>query len=73
MSKLSTVPGTSSLHEVHIWELISGKIIATLHVKYQKDRGYQDASTKIREIFHNAGIHNVTIQFENVDLKESLE
>ncbi|KAM4813889.1 calcium/manganese antiporter SLC30A10 [Urocitellus parryii] len=73
MSKLSTVPGISSVHEVHIWELISGKIIATLHIKYQKDRGYQDASTKIREIFHNAGIHNVTIQFENVDLKESLE
>ncbi|KAM5144895.1 calcium/manganese antiporter SLC30A10 isoform 3-T3 [Callospermophilus lateralis] len=73
MSKLSTVPGISSLHEVHIWELISGKIIATLHIKYQKDRGYQDASTKIREIFHKAGIHNVTIQFENVDVKESLE
>ncbi|XP_054515024.1 calcium/manganese antiporter SLC30A10 isoform X3 [Pan paniscus] len=73
MSKLSAVPGISSVHEVHIWELVSGKIIATLHIKYPKDRGYQDASTKIREIFHRAGIHNVTIQFENVDLKESLE
>ncbi|KAL0608669.1 Zinc transporter 10 [Plecturocebus cupreus] len=73
MSKLSAVPGISSVHEVHIWELVSGKIIATLHVKYPKDRGYQDASTKIREIFHSAGIHNVTIQFENVDLKEPLE
>ncbi|XP_054348374.1 calcium/manganese antiporter SLC30A10 isoform X1 [Pongo pygmaeus] len=73
MSKLSAVPGISSVHEVHIWELVSGKIIATLHIKYPKDRGYQDASTKIREIFHSAGIHNVTIQFENVDLKEPLE
>ncbi|XP_075396698.1 calcium/manganese antiporter SLC30A10 isoform X2 [Tenrec ecaudatus] len=72
-SKLSSVPGISSIHEVHIWELISGKIIATLHIKYQKDRGYQDASVKIREIFHNAGIHNVTIQFEHVDLKEPPE
>ncbi|XP_006869759.1 PREDICTED: zinc transporter 10 [Chrysochloris asiatica] len=73
MSKLSSVPGISSVHEMHIWELISGKIIATLHIKYQKDRGYQDASVKIREIFHNVGIHNVTIQFENVDLKEPPE
>ncbi|XP_069315767.1 calcium/manganese antiporter SLC30A10 isoform X1 [Eulemur rufifrons] len=73
MSKLSAVPGISSVHEVHVWELISGKIIATLHIKCQKDRGYQDASTKIREIFHNAGIHNVTIQFENVDVEEPLE
>ncbi|KAK2489089.1 hypothetical protein MC885_008644 [Smutsia gigantea] len=73
MSKLSAVPGISSVHEVHIWELINGKIIATLHIKYQKDREYQDASVKIREIFHKAGIHNVTIQFEHVDLKEPLE
>ncbi|KAM9212868.1 calcium/manganese antiporter SLC30A10 isoform 3-T3 [Dugong dugon] len=73
MSKLSSVPGISSVHELHIWELISGKIIATLHIKYQKDRGYEDASVKIREIFHNAGIHNVTIQLENVDMKDSLE
>ncbi|XP_042537221.1 zinc transporter 10 isoform X2 [Dipodomys spectabilis] len=73
MSKLSSVPGISSMHEVHIWELVSGKIIATLHIKYQQDTGYQDASTKIREIFHNAGIHNLTIQFEKVDLKEPLE
>ncbi|XP_029789264.1 zinc transporter 10 [Suricata suricatta] len=73
MSKLSAVPGISSVHEMHIWELISGKIIATLHIKYQKDRGYQDTSRKIREIFHSAGIHNVTIQFEQVDLKETME
>ncbi|XP_059137012.1 calcium/manganese antiporter SLC30A10 isoform X1 [Peromyscus eremicus] len=73
MSKLSSVPGISSVHEVHIWELISGKIIATLHVKYQKGTEYQDASRKIREIFHHAGIHSVTVQFEMVDLKEALE
>ncbi|XP_066883884.1 calcium/manganese antiporter SLC30A10 isoform X3 [Kogia breviceps] len=73
VSKLSAVPGISSVHEVHIWELISGKIIATLHIKYQQDGGDQDASIKIREIFHNMGIHNVTIQFEKVDLKGPLE
>uniref|UniRef100_A0A8P0NW63 Solute carrier family 30 member 10 n=1 Tax=Canis lupus familiaris TaxID=9615 RepID=A0A8P0NW63_CANLF len=73
VSKLSAVPGISSVHEVHIWELISGKIIATLHIKYQKDRDYQDASRKIREIFHSVGIHNVTIQFEQVDLKDPVE
>lgn len=73
VSKLAAVPDISSVHELHIWELISGKIIATLHIKYQKDRGYQDASLKIREIFHRAGIHSVTIQFEAMDSPESLE
>ncbi|XP_004685496.1 PREDICTED: zinc transporter 10 [Condylura cristata] len=73
MSKLSAVPGISSVHEVHVWELISGKIIATLHIKYHKDRGYQETSAKIRQIFHKAGIHNVTIQFEDVDLEQKPE
>ncbi|XP_058389909.1 calcium/manganese antiporter SLC30A10 isoform X2 [Diceros bicornis minor] len=73
ISKLSAVPGISGVHEVHVWELISGKIIATLHIKFQKDTDYQDTSIKIREIFHKVGIHNVTIQFEKVDLKEPLE
>lgn len=73
MSKLSAVPDISSVHEVHVWELITGKIIATLHIRCQKDRGYQDASRKIREIFHEAGIHNVTMQFESVGLQDPLE
>uniref|UniRef100_A0A8C3WYD5 Solute carrier family 30 member 10 n=1 Tax=Catagonus wagneri TaxID=51154 RepID=A0A8C3WYD5_9CETA len=73
MSKLSAVPGISSVHEVHIWELISGKIIATLHIKCRQDGGDQDATRKVREIFHNAGIHSVTIQLEKVDLKEAQE
>lgn len=73
MSRLSTVPGISSVHEVHVWELISGKVIATLHIKHQEGTEYQDASRKVREIFHHAGIHNVTIQFETLDLKEALE
>ncbi|KFO25397.1 Zinc transporter 10 [Fukomys damarensis] len=33
MSKLSVVPGVSGVHEVHVWELVSEKAIATLHGK----------------------------------------
>ncbi|KAM9002474.1 calcium/manganese antiporter SLC30A10-like isoform 2-T2 [Sarcophilus harrisii] len=73
VGKLSNVPGVSSIHEMHIWELVSGKNIATLHIKCQKSKDYQDANFKMREIFHSAGIHNVTIQPEYVDQKESLE
>ncbi|XP_035871961.1 zinc transporter 10 isoform X2 [Phyllostomus discolor] len=73
MRKLSAVPGIRSIHEVHVWELVSGKVIATLHIKCQKDGVYQDVSTKIREIFHYAGIHSVTIQLESWDPQEPAE
>lgn len=69
--RLTDVPGVSSLHEVHVWELAGGKNIATLHVKCQTTSDYQDASYKMREVFHEAGIHSVTIQPEYIDHKTS--
>ncbi|NXQ92636.1 ZNT10 protein, partial [Nyctibius grandis] len=68
---LARVPGVSSLHEVHVWELAGGKNIATLHIKCQTPTDYQDAAYKIRKVFHEAGIHSVTIQPEYVDHKAS--
>ncbi|XP_009865695.1 PREDICTED: zinc transporter 10, partial [Apaloderma vittatum] len=69
--RLARVPGVSSLHEVHVWELAGGKNIATLHIKCQTPKDYQDASYKIRKVFHEAGIHSVTIQPEYIDHKTS--
>ncbi|NWX82302.1 ZNT10 protein, partial [Nothoprocta ornata] len=66
---LAHVPGVISLHEVHVWELAGGKNIATLHVKCQTPTDYQDAAYKIRKLFHEAGIHSVTIQPEYLDQK----
>ncbi|NXU72127.1 ZNT10 protein, partial [Oreotrochilus melanogaster] len=69
--RLACVPGVSSLHEVHVWELAGGKNIATLHIKCQTPTDYQDAAYKIRKVFHDAGIHSVTIQPEYIDHKTS--
>ncbi|NXA15798.1 ZNT10 protein, partial [Sapayoa aenigma] len=69
--RLARVPGVISLHEVHVWELASRKNIATLHMKCQTPKDYQDAAYKIREIFHEAGVHSVTIQPEYTDHKTS--
>ncbi|NXA35463.1 ZNT10 protein, partial [Eudromia elegans] len=66
---LAHVPGVISLHEVHVWKLAGGKNIATLHVKCQTPTDYQDAAYKIRKVFHEAGIHSVTIQPEYLDHK----
>ncbi|XP_051470736.1 zinc transporter 10-like [Apus apus] len=69
--RLARVPGVSSLHEVHVWELAGGKNIATLHIKCQTPTDYQDAAYKIRKVFHDAGVHSVTIQPEYIDHKTS--
>ncbi|XP_030050504.1 zinc transporter 10 [Microcaecilia unicolor] len=69
--KLAKVPGVSSIHEMHIWELASGMNIATFHVKCQDATDYNLATQKIRQVLHNAGIHSVTIQPEFTDQHDS--
>ncbi|XP_048456699.1 zinc transporter 10 [Rhincodon typus] len=65
--KLCTVDGVYGIHELHVWELAGGRNIASLHVKCLDLSTYKTAAVQIREIFHNAGIHSVTIQVEFVD------
>ncbi|NXC14951.1 ZNT10 protein, partial [Corythaeola cristata] len=69
--RLARVPGVCSVHEVHVWELAGGKNIATLHIKCQTPTDYPNAAYKIRKVFHEAGIHSVTIQPEYIDHKNS--
>ncbi|XP_073409434.1 calcium/manganese antiporter SLC30A10 isoform X1 [Dendrobates tinctorius] len=68
--KISVVPGVKSIHEIHVWELASGKNIATLHVKFQDLESYTLANHVIRKIFHAEGVHAVTLQAEFTDAKD---
>ncbi|XP_018427540.1 PREDICTED: zinc transporter 10 [Nanorana parkeri] len=68
--KLSSIPGVKSIHEIHIWELASGKNIATLHVKFQSLEDYLASNRKIRKVFHSEGVHAVTLQAEFTEEKD---
>ncbi|XP_063775195.1 calcium/manganese antiporter SLC30A10-like [Pseudophryne corroboree] len=68
--KVAQVPGVRSIHEIHIWELASGKNIATLHVKFHFLSDYMAANRDIRNIFHAEGVHAVTLQAEFTDEKD---
>ncbi|XP_063775502.1 calcium/manganese antiporter SLC30A10-like [Pseudophryne corroboree] len=70
VEKIAQVPGVRSIHEIHIWELASGKNIATLHVKFHCLSDYMAANRDIRNIFHAEGVHAVTLQAEFTDEKD---
>ncbi|XP_041109087.1 zinc transporter 10 [Polyodon spathula] len=61
---LAQIPGVLSIHELHIWELAADRNIATLHLKCADSGDFQRVSRQVRQIFHNAGVHAVTIQPE---------
>uniref|UniRef100_A0A8C4RIZ9 Solute carrier family 30 member 10 n=1 Tax=Erpetoichthys calabaricus TaxID=27687 RepID=A0A8C4RIZ9_ERPCA len=61
---LSSVPGVQGIHELHIWELSSGRSVASLHVKCADSLAFESINQQVQEIFHKAGVHSITIQPE---------
>ena len=73
------LPGISSVHAFHMWELITGKVFASLHVSITDDTNFISAQSflsssiylsssiplgDIKKILHDNGIHYSTIQPE---------
>lgn len=61
---LKQLPQIKNVHELHVWQLAGDKIIASAHVKFESEEDYEDVALKIKEFFHNEGIHSTTIQIE---------
>ncbi|XP_076841895.1 calcium/manganese antiporter SLC30A10 [Brachyhypopomus gauderio] len=73
------LPGVVSIHEVHVWELVKDRNIATLHVNISSELQESPCDIKtlhaqIREVFHKAEVHSLTVQmeFEQADQEGNL-
>lgn len=64
--RLLGLDGVLAIHELHIWQLAGSRIIATAHIKCHDPTSYMDVAKRIKDFFHNEGIHATTIQPEFV-------
>ncbi|XP_051507187.1 zinc transporter 10-like, partial [Myxocyprinus asiaticus] len=69
LENVCKLAGVTSVHEAHVWELAKGRNVASLHVKVSPDLHDPCWETsglhrQILEVFHCAGVHSVTLQFE---------
>ena len=64
--RLLTLEGVLAIHELHIWQLAGSRIIATAHIKCHDPTSYMEVAKRIKDFFHNEGIHATTIQPEFV-------
>lgn len=64
---LEQVEGVLSLHEFHVWQLAGDKIIASAHITCRSMAEYMPIANKVKDFFHNEGIHSTTIQPEFVE------
>ncbi|XP_062378252.1 zinc transporter 10 isoform X2 [Sardina pilchardus] len=69
VDEVCLLPGVLGVHEVHVWELCKGRLVATLHVRCSPElqggvAGLASLSHQTRQIFHRAGVHSLTLQPE---------
>uniref|UniRef100_A0A674N1B4 Solute carrier family 30 member 1a n=1 Tax=Takifugu rubripes TaxID=31033 RepID=A0A674N1B4_TAKRU len=64
--RLQGLEGVLAIHDLHIWQLAGSRIIATAHIKCHDPTSYMDVAKRIKDFFHNEGIHATTIQPEFV-------
>lgn len=64
---LKGVDGVLAVHEFHVWQLAGDRIIASAHIRCRNLSEYMKLAEKVKEFFHNEGIHSTTIQPEFVE------
>jgi len=69
---MAQVDGILAVHEFHIWQLAGDRIIASAHIRCLNLAQYMQVAEKVKEFFHNEGIHSTTIQPEFVETSEPL-
>ncbi|KAF6216725.1 hypothetical protein GE061_001072 [Apolygus lucorum] len=65
---LDKVDGVLAVHEFHIWQLAGDRIIASAHIRCRNLSEYMKIAEKVKEFFHNEGIHSTTIQPEFIEV-----
>jgi len=65
---LAQVDGVLAVHEFHVWQLAGDRIIASAHIRCRNLSDYMKIAEKVKEFFHNEGIHSTTIQPEFTEI-----
>lgn len=66
------IPGVLAVHEFHVWQLAGDRIIASAHIRCHNLQDYMRIAEKVKEFFHNEGIHSTTIQPEFIDFENQV-
>lgn len=66
------IQGVLAVHEFHVWQLAGDRIIASAHIRCHNLQDYMRIAEKVKEFFHNEGIHSTTIQPEFIDFENEV-
>ncbi len=71
---MTSIPGVSGLHDLHVWTVTSGFPSLSVHVETQQTREAHDVLVDLRRLLaQRFGIDHATIQLETKTLHQELE
>jgi len=63
-TKTRLVEGVISVHDLHVWQLVDGMVIASVHLMIEDGTDVGNVVYQVKQIFHTFGIHSSAIQPE---------
>lgn len=66
---LESVDGVLAVHEFHVWQLAGDRIIASAHIRCRNLGEYMKLAERVKQFFHDEGIHSTTIQPEFTEIE----
>lgn len=63
-NRLLQIVGVDDVHELHVWQMVPGYNVATVHVVLKSNAHRRVTMRACNDVFCQNGIHRTTIQFE---------
>lgn len=68
--RLEGIAGVESVHDLHVWSVTSGVVALSAHAVVREAGRNQDVLERACELMSQMGIHHVTIQIEQRELRD---
>jgi zinc transporter 1 len=71
--EIAKLEGVLGIHELHVWQLDEKRNICTVHIASRAEDDYMEIGQQVKDIMHQHGIHNTTVQQEFIYTHETME
>ena len=69
-SRLESIPGVESVHDLHVWTVTSGVVAMSVHAIVRQPEHHQGVLERAHDLLQEMGIHHVTVQLERHEMFE---
>jgi cobalt-zinc-cadmium efflux system protein len=69
-SRLESIPGVESVHDLHVWTVTSGVVAMSVHAIVRQPEHHQGVLERAHDLLQEMGIQHVTVQLERNEMYE---